>query len=166
MYDEALAKGYVEASVTKCLIIGAAGVGKTHLKHLLLKKDPPNQRVSTGLADNPARAMSFSWVGLGEHEDDWVMVQDDEELLRIIGNTISSDSVSMASCLNDVVSNHPKIDISNVPSKQAHIGADIGHPGPIPANVNTIKDTTQQEATLADFRTKLIHFINTFSGKW
>ena len=31
-----MSKGYVETSVTKCLILGAAGVGKTHLKHLLL----------------------------------------------------------------------------------------------------------------------------------
>ena len=31
-----MSKGYVETSVTKCLILGAVGVGKTHLKHLLL----------------------------------------------------------------------------------------------------------------------------------
>ena len=37
LYEEAMTKGYVEISVTKCLILGAAGVGKTHLKHLLLK---------------------------------------------------------------------------------------------------------------------------------
>ena len=59
-----MSKGYVETSVTKCLILGAAGVGKTHLKHLLLKKDPPEQRVSTGLADNPVRAISFSLAGV------------------------------------------------------------------------------------------------------
>ena len=53
-------KGYVETSVTKCLLIlGAAGVGKTHLKHLLLKKDPPEQHNSTGLADTPIRAVSL-----------------------------------------------------------------------------------------------------------
>ena len=34
LYDEAMTKGYVETSVTKCLIVGAPGVGKTHLKHL------------------------------------------------------------------------------------------------------------------------------------
>ena len=65
LYEEAMTKGYVETSVTKCLILGAAGVGKTHLKHLLLKKDPPEQRVSTGLADNPVRAISFSLAGVG-----------------------------------------------------------------------------------------------------
>ena len=64
LYEEAMSKGYVETSVTKCLILGAAGVGKTHLKHLLLKKDPPGQRVSTGLADNPVRAISFSLAGV------------------------------------------------------------------------------------------------------
>eukprot|EP00731_Ephydatia_muelleri_P025079 Em0017g162a len=50
-------------SVTKSLILGTAGVGKTHLKHLLLNKDPPQLRVSTGLADNPVRAICFTLAG-------------------------------------------------------------------------------------------------------
>eukprot|EP00731_Ephydatia_muelleri_P004069 Em0002g245a len=33
---------------------------------LLLKKDPPEQRVSTGLADNPVRAISFSLAGVAD----------------------------------------------------------------------------------------------------
>ena len=65
LYDEAMTKGYVETSVTKCLILGAAGVGKIHLKHLLLKKDPPEQLVSTGLADNPVQAISSTLAGVG-----------------------------------------------------------------------------------------------------
>ena len=69
LYEEAMTKGYVETSVTKCLILGAAGVGKTHLKHLLLKKDHPKQRVSTGLADNPVRAISFTWFVV--EDGDW-----------------------------------------------------------------------------------------------
>ena len=67
--------------MTKCLILGAAGVGKTHLKHLLLKKDPPGQRVSTGVADNPVRAISFSLAGVvqvGREEHDWFVVEDDQ----------------------------------------------------------------------------------------
>ena len=78
LYDEAMTKGYVETSVTKCLIVGAAGVGKTHLKHLLLQKDPPDQRVSTGLADNPVRAISFTLAGVGgQEENDWFVIEDD-----------------------------------------------------------------------------------------
>eukprot|EP00731_Ephydatia_muelleri_P035081 Em0095g11a len=54
-----------------------AGVGKTHLKHLLLKKDPPQQRVSTGLADNPVRAISFSLAGVGSFPKMAIQVSSD-----------------------------------------------------------------------------------------
>ncbi|KAL5506754.1 hypothetical protein EMCRGX_G008491 [Ephydatia muelleri] len=70
-----MSKGYVETSVTKCLIIGAAGVGKTHLKHLLLKKDPPQQQVL--------------------EEDDWFGVEDDQALLKVVSGTIGVGHVSM-----------------------------------------------------------------------
>ena len=151
-------KGYVETSVTKCLILGAAGVGKTHLKHLLLKKDPPEQRDSTGLADIPVRAVSFSRAGFGELEDDWIMVQNDSDLMRIIGDTIKGDGVTMASSLNDVVSKHPKIAINNELSDGA--GADQITPNTIPALVSNTKDTTS--AAVID---QLIRNSNPSSGE-
>ena len=159
LYEEAMTKGYVETSVTKCLILGAAGVGKTHLKNLLLKKDPPEQRVSTGLADNPVRAISFSLASVGgQEEDDWFVVEDDQALMSVIGGTIKG-GVSMAPSLADVVSTLPKMAIS-VPSD----GAGVSHSGPIPADVNITKDTTQQSRTVA-IEDELIHHINHSSGK-
>ena len=150
-------KGYVETSVTKCLILGAAGVGKTHLKHLLLKKDPPKQRISTGLADNPIRTISFSLAGVDEQEkDDWFEVEDDKALMSVIGGTIR-DGVSKEKSLADVVST-PKmdIDLSNVP------GYGAVSPTP-PASVNITKDTTQPEQSrTAD---ELVHHIKQSSGK-
>ena len=106
-----MTKGYVETSVTKCLILGAAGVGKTHLKHLLLKKEPPQQRVSTGLADNPVRAISFSLAGVSVQEDDWFVVEDDQALLKVVGGTIRDGGVSMATSLDKVVGSFPKMAI-------------------------------------------------------
>ena len=160
LYEEAMTKGYVETSVTKCLILGAAGVGKTHLKHLLLKKDHPKQRVSTGLADNPIRAISFTLAGVGgQEEDDWFVVEDDQALMSVIGGTIKG-GVSMAPSLADVVSTLPKmaIDPSNVPSD--------GAVGPTPAGVNITKDTTQPEQSrTADIEDELVHHINQSSGK-
>eukprot|EP00731_Ephydatia_muelleri_P004068 Em0002g244a len=133
LYEEAMSKGYVETSVTKCLILGAAGVGKTHLKHLLLKKDPPEQRVSTGLADNPVRAISFSLAGVGgQAEDDWFVVEDDQALLRVVGGTIRDGGVSMATSLDEVVSSFPKM-----PIHVSSDGAGAVHPDPTPARVNT-----------------------------
>ena len=147
-----MTKGYVETSVTKCLILGAAGVGKTHLKHLLLKKDHPKQRVSTGLADNPVRAISFTLAGVGgQEEDDWFVVEDDQALMSVIGGTIKG-GVSMTKSLADVVSTLPKmaIDPSNV----------------TPAGVNITKGTTQPEQSrTADIEDELVHHINQSSGK-
>ena len=103
LYDEAMTKGYVETSVTKCLIVGAAGVGKTHLKHLLLQKDPPEQRVSTGLADNPVRTVSFTLAGVGgQEEDDWFVVEDDKALMSFVGETVRG-GVSMVTSLDAAV---------------------------------------------------------------
>ena len=63
LYDKAMKKGYAECSTIKCLIHGSAGVGKTHVKHLLLKMPPPELRISTGIADNPIRAVTcLQWV--------------------------------------------------------------------------------------------------------
>ena len=155
-----MSKGYVETSVTKCLILGAAGVGKTHLKHLLLKKDPPGQRVSTGLADNPVRAISFSLAGVvSQKEDDWFVVEDDQALLRVVGGTIRDGGVSMATSLEEVVSSFPKMTI-HVSSD----GAGAVHPDPTPARVNTTMDTGQQSRTVS-IEEELIHHINHSSGK-
>ena len=155
-----MTKGYVETSVTKCLILGAAGVGKTHLKHLLLKKDHPKQRISTGLADNPVRAISFTLAGVGGlEEDDWFVVEDDQALMSVIGGIIKG-GISMAPSLADVVSTLPKmaIDPSNVPSD--------GAVGPTPAGMNITKDTTQPEQSrTADIEDELVHHINPSSGK-
>ena len=162
LYDEAMTKGYWEISVTNCLILGAAGVGKTHLKHLLLKKDPPEQRVSTGLADNPVRAISFTLAGVGgQEEDDWFVVEDDRALMSLIGQTIH-DGVSMVTSLDAVVSTLPKMAINNVPPSDR---ASVGPPDPIPADVNTTKDTTTQQSRTVAIEDELIHHINHSSGK-
>ncbi|KAL5506626.1 hypothetical protein EMCRGX_G008315 [Ephydatia muelleri] len=160
LYEEAMSKGYVETSVTKCLILGAAGVGKTHLKHLLLKKDPPEQRVSTGLADNPVRAISFSLAGVGgQAEDDWFVVEDDQALLRVVGGTIRDGGVSMATSLEEVVSSFPKM-----PIHVSSDGAGTVHPDPTPARVNITMDTGQQSRTVS-IEEELIHHINHSSDK-
>ena len=159
LYDEAMTKGYVETSVTKCLILGAAGVGKTHLKHLLLKKDPPEQRVSTGLADNPVRA-TLAGVG-GQEEDDWFVVEDDRALMSLVGQTIH-DGVSMVTSLDAVVSTLPKMAINNVPPSD---GASVGPPDPLPTDVNTTKDATTQQSRTVAIEDELIHHINHSSGK-
>ena len=154
LYDEAMKKGYVEISVTKCLVLGAAGVGKTHLKHLLLKKDPPEHRVSTGLADNPVRAISLSRVDVGggtHNSDNLIVIEEDQILLSIIGGTIKG-RVSKASSMADMISTLPTMAVNNA------------HSDLIPAGVNTMKNTSIQQIRTAVIEDELIHHIQQ-SGK-
>ena len=89
LYYEAMEKGYAECSTIRCLIHGSAGVGKTHMKHLLLKMPPPKLRTSTGIADNPVRAVTVSAVGVSKQdEDDWHVLDGDYDLMRTVGQMI------------------------------------------------------------------------------
>ena len=90
LYDEAIEKGYVEYCTITCLIHGSAGVGKTHVKQLLLNKSPPIQRTSTGLAENAVRAVTVSAVGVSnKDEDEWRILDGDDDLMRAISKMIS-----------------------------------------------------------------------------
>ena len=53
--NEALKQGFVEVLVFVCIVLGLPGVGKTHLKFLLLDKLPPRLRSSTICAETPIR---------------------------------------------------------------------------------------------------------------
>ena len=61
--QEALEKGYVDCHIWKVLVTGAAGSGKTSLKHRLFGEDPPSLRCSTALAEAAIRAISREIVG-------------------------------------------------------------------------------------------------------
>ena len=63
LLEEALRYGFVDSQTVVCLLIGVAGTGKTHTIHLLLQKDPPEQRNSTNLAERPVRAVRVSERG-------------------------------------------------------------------------------------------------------
>ena len=83
--------GFVDRKIIKCLIIGAAGVGKTSMKHILLGKEPPEKRVSTGVLENPVRAVSISKAGY--HNGSWCTVENYEELMKMIAEAIRSGKV-------------------------------------------------------------------------
>ena len=59
LFSEAMEKGYVESRAIVLLLIGAAGAGKTHFKHLILRLPPPAVRESTPLAEAAIRAISI-----------------------------------------------------------------------------------------------------------
>ena len=59
LLDRALEKGHIKTGLDVLLLIGAAGSGKSHYKHLCLGLPPPEVRNSTGLSDPPVRTMSL-----------------------------------------------------------------------------------------------------------
>ena len=67
-----------------CLLTGIAGSGKTHTKHLLFKKSPPENRTSTDLAERPVRAVIVSKTGEQFQE---VNI---DELDKILANEIAA----------------------------------------------------------------------------
>ena len=62
-----------------CLLTGIAGSGKTHTKHLLLKKSPPEMRTSTDLVDRPVQA-----VKLSKNDEQLIEVNDNELVVNEI----------------------------------------------------------------------------------
>ena len=62
---EAMKDGYVNVSLVKVIVEGSAGVGKTCLLHLLLKRPPPQKRHSTGVAERAIRVIRV-WKESGE----------------------------------------------------------------------------------------------------
>lgn len=77
IYEEALQYGYVNSQAALCLLSGAAGSGKTHVKLLLFGKKPPTLRQSTPLAMAPVRAISFARVDASEEK--WYEVDDNNQ---------------------------------------------------------------------------------------
>ena len=57
LLEEALKHGYVKCRTVVCLLVGVAGAGKTHTKHLLFGWAPPELRNSTSLAARPIQAI-------------------------------------------------------------------------------------------------------------
>ena len=88
--------GCVKRRVIKCLIVGAAGVGKTSIKHLILKKELPKKRESTGVLENPAVAISISRdVTISRaimklEDSEWYVVHNDEDLTKMIAKLIKT----------------------------------------------------------------------------
>ena len=85
--QEALEKGYVDCHIWKVLITGAAGSGKTSLKHRLFGEEPPSLRCSTALAEAAIRAISREIVGT--NVTGWFRVTY-EELMEMLGGALKA----------------------------------------------------------------------------
>ena len=85
--QDALEKGYVDCHIWKVLVTGAAGSGKTSLKHRLFGEEPPSLRCSTALAEAAIRAISREIVGTDL--TGWFRVSY-EELMKMLGGALKA----------------------------------------------------------------------------
>jgi len=74
-------KGRISVRIIKCVLIGASGVGKTHLKFLLTGRKAPLIRISTPLAESPIRCISGTRIRLIDGGWKVINEEDLEEIL-------------------------------------------------------------------------------------
>ena len=89
LLDEALKDGFVGVTIVVCIVLGQPGVGKTHLKYLLLDRRPPHLRNSTICAETPVRVeiRTVSGTKIQNIRGKWKEVSD-EDMLDIVAKMI------------------------------------------------------------------------------
>ena len=84
LLEKALKRGFVKCRTVVCLLVGVAGAGKTHTKHLLFRWAPPEVRNSTPLAARPVQAIRVST------QDGQLQEVDPDQLDQIIASTVAN----------------------------------------------------------------------------
>ena len=109
---EALQRGFVTVIMLLCIVQGLPGVGKTHLKFLLLDQEPPHLRTSTNCAEAPVRIEIGTVTGTrvktigGRWQD-----IDDEDMFDVVAEMIllaEPESISEVDHLEEVYFEAPK----------------------------------------------------------
>ena len=79
----------MEVIIVVCIVLGQPGVGKTHLKYLLLDRRPPHLRTSTICAETPVRVeiRTVSGTKVQNIRGQWKEVSD-EDMLDIVSKMI------------------------------------------------------------------------------
>ena len=91
LLEEALKHGVVTCRTVVCLLVGVAGAGKTHTKHLLFRWDPPKSRNSTPLAARPIQAIRVRASTQGGQ----LQEVDPEQLDEILACTVAEGAVPL-----------------------------------------------------------------------
>ena len=91
LLEEALKHGFEECRTVVCLLVGVAGAGKTHSKHLLFGWTPPEFRNSTPLAVRPVQAIRVQASTQGGQ----LQEVDPEQLDKILADTVAKGGVPL-----------------------------------------------------------------------
>ena len=100
LLEEALKRGFVKCRTVVCLLVGVAGAGKTHTKHLLFRWAPPESRNSTPLAARPLQAIrvrTSTHGGQLQEVDQGGQLQevDPDQLDKILACTVADGGVPL-----------------------------------------------------------------------
>lgn len=79
----------MESRAIVLLLLGAAGVGKSSFKRLILRWSPPVVHESTPLAEAAIRTISICRATIGGRDMEWQYVSS-EELLRTVADAIKA----------------------------------------------------------------------------
>ena len=108
LLEESLKDGFVECRKVVCLLVGVAGAGKTHTKHLLFRWTPPGSRNSTPISERPVRAVRVS--ANGEHLQEVNIDQLDQLVASRIAGGVRPDKrtslwyhISCCNCAEDEI---------------------------------------------------------------
>ena len=91
LLDEALKHGFEECRTVVCLLVGVAGAGKTHTKHLLFRWAPPDSRNSTPVAVRPVQAIRVRESTQGGQ----LQEVDADQLDQILAGTVAKGGVPL-----------------------------------------------------------------------
>ena len=91
LLEEALKRGFVKCRTVVCLLVGVAGAGKTHTKHLLFRWAPPESRNSTPLAARPLQAIRVRTSTQGGQ----LQEVDPDQLDKILACTVADGGVPL-----------------------------------------------------------------------
>ena len=126
MFEEAMKQGSVMMSIIKCLVLGIAGVGKTHLKRLLLSEntDKHTGRVSTGIADNPVHVLVGSVQSILAEVDEkdtgnWEVL-DESKLMLVLINAYQNEPSPISASDSILTQASPRPAAHPQPSRLAH----------------------------------------------
>eukprot|EP00731_Ephydatia_muelleri_P022394 Em0014g985a len=125
LFEEAMKEGSVNISIIKCLVLGIAGVGKTHLKWLLLSEntDKHTGRVSTGIADNPVHAFVGSvksiLAGVDEKDTGNWEVLDESKLMEVLINAYQNEPSPFSASVSIATRASPRPTAHQQPSRLA-----------------------------------------------
>ena len=139
-YQDALKDGFVSAYLMKILIIGAAGVGKTHLMHMLFNEPPPDVRQSTPVMERPVQAILTLLKNNSTYQK-----ATEKELYELLAHTVNWKDHKQA--------------VHNVPSPVGSRVAQTNHSSSPSVNIQPKPQQTIDPVLVSEVTEQLIPYI-------